>query len=177
MTGEREGATGDESTLPKRILWATDGSEANEQRGGTMTEDKKARPERWPSGRGPAPRWWLLAKDGDFGAGELVVDRDGERALPVFSGEGEAEMFVWLRGAFEDGWRVRETSAGELVSILYGPCAAVERVALDPSPGMATETVSLISVSRKRFVSWIVDGPSCCSAPASVRHHARLRRP
>ena len=64
------------------------------------------------------------------------MDCGGEQALPVFSGEGEAEMFVWLGGAFEDGWRVRETSAGELVSILYGPCAGVGSVALDPSPGM-----------------------------------------
>ncbi len=140
-----------------------------------MTEDKKARPERWPPGMRPASKWWLLAKDRDFEAWKLVTDCDGEKALPVFSGEGEAEMFVWLGGAFEDGWRVRETSAGELVSILCGPCAGVGRVALDPSPGIAADAIRRLSVSRKRFVSRIVGGPRsspAASAKASARHRA-----
>ena len=77
----------------------------------------------------------MLAKADNLGADVLLADCGGEQALPVFSGDGEAEMFVWLGGAFEDGWRVRETSGGELVSILYGPCAGVGRMALDPSAG------------------------------------------
>ena len=91
--------------------------------------------------------------------------------MPVFSGEGEAEMFAWLGGAFEDGWQVRATSAGELVSILYGPCAGVGRVALDPSPEMSSETIRLVSLSRERFVGWIVDSP--CSYSPGERHDAR----
>jgi hypothetical protein len=140
-----------------------------------MIEGEKARPERWPPGRRPASKWWLLAKDGDFGAGKLVAHCDGEKALPVFSGEGEAEMFVWLGGAFEDGWGVRETSAGELVSILCGPCAGVGRVALDPSPGMAAEAIRLVSVSRKIFVSRIVG--VCAATPRrGARKPARVTR-
>ena len=100
-----------------------------------------------------------MAKDGGSGMEVLVVVHGDERALPVFSGEGEAEMFVWLGGAFEDGWRVRESSSGELVSILYGPCASVGSVALDPSPGIEAEMLDLISVSRARFVGWIVGAP------------------
>ena len=142
-----------------------------------MIEGEKARLERWPPERRPASKWWLLAKDGDFGAGKLLAHCDGEKALPVFSGEGEAEMFVWLGGAFEDGWRVRETFPGELVSILCGPCASVGRVALDPSPGMAADAIRLVSVSRKKFVSWIVGDPCSYSAKgsakASMRHPAR----
>jgi hypothetical protein len=136
-----------------------------------MTEDKKWQPDRWPTVRRPASKWWLLAKEASLGAGVLLADCGGEQALPIFSGEGEAEMFVWLAGAFEDGWRVRETSAGELVSILYGTCAGVGRVALDPSPHMAAETIRLVSVSRERFVSWIVDSP--CSYSPGARHDAR----
>ena len=142
-----------------------------------MTEDEKTRAKQWPPGRRPASKWWLLAKNRDFEAWKLVTDCDGEKALPVFSGEGEAEMFVWLGGAFQDGWRVRETSAGELVSILCGPCASVGRVALDPSPGMAADAIRLVSVSRKRFVSRIVGDPCSYSAKgsakASMRHPAR----
>ena len=117
-----------------------------------------------------------MAKDDDLGAGVLLADCDGEQALPVFSDEGEAEMFVWLGGAFEHGWQVRDTSTGELVSILYGPCAGVGRVALDPSPGMTAETIRLVSLSRERFLSWILDSPSSISL--GVHHHTRrLVRP
>ncbi len=140
-----------------------------------MVEDNKALPDRWPPGRRPASKWWLVTKDESFGAGVLVADCSGEQALPVFSGEGEAEMFVWLGGAFEDGWRIRETSVGELVSILYGPCAGVGRVALDPSPEMAAEAIRLVSVSRERFISWIVDSPGSYS-PGAPHHPRRLVR-
>jgi hypothetical protein len=115
----------------------------------------------------------MLAKDDDLGREVLLADCDGEQALPLFSGEGEAEMYVWLGGAFEDYWRVRQTSAGELVSIFYGPCAGVGRVALDPSPEMRAETIRLVSVSRERFVSWVLDSPCSFSPGASLRHHAR----
>ena len=121
--------------------------------------EKKVRATRGSPVRLPGSKWWMLAKDDDLGAEVLLADCDGEQALPIFSDEGEAEMFVWLEGAFEDGWRVRETSAGELVSILYGPCAGVGRVALDPSPGMTAETIRLVSLSRERFVSWVVNSP------------------
>jgi hypothetical protein len=131
-----------------------------------MLEGKKPKHDIWPPVRRPASTWWLLAKSENRGAEVLLADCGGEQALPVFSSGGEAEMFVWLRGAVEDGWQVRETSAGELVSILYGLCAGVGRVALDPSPLMAPETIRLVCVSRERFVSWIVDSPSSYSASA-----------
>jgi hypothetical protein len=139
-----------------------------------MIENKKARPAaQWPPGRRPAWKWWLLVKNGKLRAEVLVVDRSGGRALPVFSGEGEAEMFLWLAGTCMGDWRLRETSAGELVSILYGPCADVRSVALDPSPGMAAETIGLVSVGRERFVSWIADNPCSPRPGPSVRHQGR----
>ena len=140
-----------------------------------MTEDKKMQQDRWPTVRRPASKWWLLAKDENCGAGIFLADCGGAQTLPVFSGEDEAEMFVWLGGAFEDGWQVRETFAGELVSILYGLCAGVGRVALDPSPEMSPETFRLVSLSRERFVSWIVDSPFSYS-PVAPRHARRLVR-
>ena len=117
-----------------------------------------------------------MAKHGNFAAGVLLADCSGEQALPIFSSEGEAEMFVWLAGAFEDDWRIRETSAGELLSILYGPCAGVGRVALDPSPGMEAESIRLVSVGRERFVSWVVDCP-CSYSPGRLCHARGLVRP
>ena len=102
--------------------------------------------------------FWLVVRHEDRRMELLIMCCSGEQALPVFSGEDEAEMFVWLESAFEDGWQVRQTSAGELVSVLYGPCAGVGRVALDPSPEMVgIDAVSLVSVTRERFLSWILD--------------------
>ena len=134
-----------------------------------MTEVKNAKLPQQASRRCPSSTFWLVVMLENRQMEVLMVDYSGEQALPVFSSEGEAETFVWLGGAFDYDWRVRETSAGELVSILYGPCAGVGRVALDPTPGIAADTIRLISVSRERFVRWIVDTP--CSFCA--RHDAR----
>jgi len=120
-------------------------------------EEAKALPTRPALGRGSGTMWWLVAKDGRLRKEMLTVDCDGGRALPVFSGEGEAEMFVWLEGACQDGWRVRETPAGELVSILYGPCTGVRGVVLDPSPDVAkAEMIGHVIMARKRFLDRIV---------------------
>ena len=76
--------------------------------------------------------------------------------MPVFSHEEEAEMFLRLWEVRFHGWQVRESTAGELVSVLCGPCASVERVALDPLPEMVLErTVGLVSLSRERFVDLV----------------------
>jgi hypothetical protein len=140
-------------------------SEKNKQRGGSMvTEVNNAKLLQQTPRRCPSSTFWLVVRHEGRQMEVLMVGCSGEQALPVFSGAGEAEMFVWLEGAFEDGWRVRETSAGELVSTLYGPCAGVGRVALDPSPEMVgINAVSLVSVTRERFLSWILDSPCSIS--------------
>ena len=138
-----------------------------------MTEVKSAKLLRQAPQLCLSPTFWLVVRHEKRQMKVLTVDYSGEQALTVFSGQGEAEMFVWLGGAFEDDWRVRETSSGELVSILYGPCAGVGRVALDPSPETTAETIRLVSVSRERFVRWIVDSPCSYSTGANSRRCAR----
>jgi hypothetical protein len=104
----------------------------------------------------------------------LMVSYGGEQALPVFSGGGKAEMSVWLGVTFVDGWWVKETSIGELVSMLYGSCARVKSVALDPPPEIVgADAVSHVSMTRKRFLSWVADSPCSFSPKASARRHAR----
>jgi hypothetical protein len=142
-----------------------------------VTELKNAKLLQQTSRRCPVSTLRLVVRHEDRRMEVLMVGCSGEQAMPVFSGDGEAEMFVWLEGAFEHDWRVRETSAGELVSILYGPCAGVGRVALDPSPEMVCiNAVSLVSMTRERFLSWILDSP--CSISLGAHHHTRcLVRP
>jgi hypothetical protein len=99
----------------------------------------------------PRP-FWLIVK-GEAGLLEVlrITLASGEEALPVFSFEDEAGMFLEL-GAL-DGWRVRVTTAGELISVLFGPCAGVGWVALDPLPGRdAAASVGLVGLGRGAFI-------------------------
>jgi hypothetical protein len=101
-------------------------------------------------------RYWVIAKDARDGFGRpdlLTVDLDGTRqALPVFSFKEEAEMFLWLQTT-EDGREVREVTPEQLVSILYGPCADVGRVMLDPLPEIGARMQnSLLGMDRNDFV-------------------------
>ena len=76
--------------------------------------------------------------------------------LAVFSFKEEAELFLGLLEEDDQKkhcWRSRETSAGELLSILYGPCKGVGGVALDPLPlSCSRSTLHFLSANRKRFV-------------------------
>jgi hypothetical protein len=107
--------------------------------------------------QGPMGSYWLIAKNQNNRMEVFTLCSDDQREiLPVFSFEEEAEMFLRFRGA-EKGWRVRESSGGELISVLYGPCAGVTEVALDPSPEMVVErTAGLVSLHRDCFVDLVV---------------------
>jgi hypothetical protein len=98
---------------------------------------------------------WLIARDGDGRLEPLCVWAGAARVLPVFSFEEEAEMFLRL-GGYDGGCLTRESSAGELVSVLCGPCKDVKGVALDPLPEMLKDgTVGLVGVGRGSFLGQI----------------------
>ncbi len=109
-----------------------------------------------PAGRKPGSTYWLIAKNHNDRVEVLTIESGGEQALPVFSFEEEAELFLGL-GGVGPGWWVRESGTGEIVSVLYGPCAGVRSVVLDPLPEMVAEgAAGLVSLSRKRFVERLV---------------------
>jgi len=110
-----------------------------------------------PPGRAPGSAYWLITKNENCRLEVLTTNvAEGEQALPVFGHEEEAEMFLSLGGA-GDGWRVRKSTAGELVSVLCGPCARAGCVALDPVPVMLEEkTMGLVSLSRERFMDLVL---------------------
>jgi hypothetical protein len=116
-------------------------------------------PLRRAPGRYRSSAYWLIATN-ENGPLEVLTTglTGGEEALPVFSYEEEAELFLWLGGVRED-WQARETTAGELTSLLYGLCLRVKKVALDPLPEMLDEkTVGLVSLNRERFLDLLVFG-------------------
>jgi len=110
------------------------------------------------AGRAPGSTYWLIARNENSRLEVLATGlADTEKAMPVFSHEEEAELFLGLWEVGVGGWLARESSAGEIISVLCGPCASVERVALDPLPEMLVErTVGLVSLSRKRFVDLVM---------------------
>jgi len=113
-------------------------------------------------GRRRRPRWWLIAKT-EAGRVEFLTtacDKDGGETLPVFGYEEEAEMFLHMGGCGDHGWSARESSSGEIVSVLCGPCSGAEGVALDPLPVMVADgTLCLDWLGRERFLGWLLACP------------------
>ena len=104
--------------------------------------------------------WWLIVRNGADRIEMLTVGGEGDPGS-----EEEVKMFLRFGKVDGDGWRTRESGAGELVSVLSGPCQDVERLALDPMPEMLAEkvagtvagsTLELVSMSRERFVQIIL---------------------
>jgi hypothetical protein len=108
--------------------------------------------------RPPGAAYWLITRNESCRIEMLTIDLDeGEEALPVFSFEEEAQMYLGFE-APRASWQIRETRAGELVSVLFGLCAHVGRVTLDPLPKMVTdETTRLMILDRKSFVRDLLD--------------------
>ncbi|MDP9456803.1 MAG: hypothetical protein M3Q60_13740 [Actinomycetota bacterium] len=99
--------------------------------------------------------YWLIARRGVVWTEVLTVEVGGEKALPVFSFEEEAGLFL-LFGDAGPGWRVRKTAAEEVVHVLFGPRAGTRRVVLDPLPAVLGEDANLLaSLGRDEFVRFV----------------------
>ena len=92
--------------------------------------------------------WLIVAREG-FRMRVCTVG--GEEEMPVFSREGDAASYLRAAG-LEGDWRARETSLGELVSLLLGPYADVSRVVLDPPARDAGAREGAAGVERRAFV-------------------------
>ena len=103
---------------------------------------------------------WIITSYQDYRTEVLTIDPDAEEGfLAVFSFEEEAEAFLRLMGDGQEkrkGWQSEQTKAGELVSVLLGPCAEVKRVALDPLPlPLGRAMAPLVSVNRDTFLQYL----------------------
>lgn len=92
--------------------------------------------------------------------------------MPVFSFREEAEAFLHLLAEANGGggWKARETSNGELVSLLYGPYTSVRKVALDPPSVTDHAVLSLVSTDRKCFVQYLVGEPRAEKIPGERKY-------
>lgn len=105
--------------------------------------------------------YWLLVRDGRDGV-EVLSNRlgSGQKALPVFSFEEEAEMFLCLRGSEEgsqDGWRPEEFVADDLLPLFYTFLEEVACVTLDPIlENSFLDNSGLLSITREDFLARLV---------------------
>jgi hypothetical protein len=96
--------------------------------------------------------FWLIVTRSHGRMEVLTIDAGGETVLPLFSFQEEGEFFLGHQSASVAS-RLRETTTGELVSLLLGLCARVDKVALDPLPSLGERgIVELVSTGRRHFV-------------------------
>jgi hypothetical protein len=108
---------------------------------------------------------WLIVKHGVSGMDALTINLGSSaEALAVFTFEEETRAFLDFRPeASGEGWKARQTWPGELASVLYGPCSAVKKVALDPLPEAVDKGkwVGLQAMDRNDFLRMLLgEGPA-----------------
>ena len=123
---------------------------------------------------------WLITKDITSRMDVFTTHLcDDPKALVVFSFEEEAQMFLWFRLATPGGgWRVRQTSVGELVSVLYGPCSDTRKVVLDPVPEAGrAELAELLSMPQNDFLRFLLgeEVPSNLHLVPTRTHGSQVR--
>ncbi len=129
-----------------------------------MTRSVERNRERLTSGarimrgvRQPVLPYYVIARYEANGLELLQVTLEsGEETLPVFSSEVVAHDFL-LSSALEQDWYVRESYAGELVSLLLGLCAGVEWVRIDPLPGEQAAEANPTEIAHwESFVGYLL---------------------
>lgn len=90
----------------------------------------------------------------------LTMPTDGGESLPVFSGEIAAHSFLRSNGLKEEDWHVRESTAGELISLLMGHIADVNLVTLNPlSQDTKAESAAQETVDKRDFIGSLMREP------------------
>jgi hypothetical protein len=113
----------------------------------------------------PYTPYWLVVKHHGLRTSVFTIELpSGAKVLPVFGHAEEAEIFLQALGG--SGWQIRETGAGELVSVLFDRYANIRKIALDPLAPVAGAEVllNLVSLGREDFVEHLTSG-----AKASAR--------
>ena len=127
------------------------------RRTGVRKEDKERMPNKSRAVT-RRPLWIITSYENNrMEALTIGPDLDGG-LLAVFSFEEEAEAFLCLLEDDENkkGWQSEQTTAGGLVSVLLGPCADVNGVALDPLPlPLGRAMLPLVSINRDTLLGYL----------------------
>lgn len=127
--------------------------------------------------------YWLIIKDGPCPVAEVyITNSQGSTVLPVFDRRSKADALRQVLASGDD-WKLRRTSAGELVSMLATLLRDIQRVALDlgleQSPlhgdGYGTSGDAMLLESRERFMELLTAGSSLPGHIAEVRQEEQGR--
>jgi hypothetical protein len=95
--------------------------------------------------------FWVVLEGGTWTSSFTVNLPEGREAIALFSSKEEAMMFGHFTKQGAKG-SIRETTAGEVLSLLYGPWSVAGHVALDPFPEVLGSRLSgPLTLSRERF--------------------------
>ena len=113
----------------------------------------------------PIPVHHVVARDSEKRLEVLRMPlEDRGETLPVFSAGWAARGYLFAE-APGGGWYVKTCTPGKHFSLLAGPCARVEWVALDPRPGPRGGGEVANVMPRENFVDYL----SYSSAPLWLR--------
>lgn len=127
--------------------------------------------------------YWLLVKDEPCPVAEVyTIGSEGSTALPVFDRGSKADALQQVL-ASGDHWKLRRTSAGELVSMLATLLRHIQRVAFDPGQeqllvhrdGYETSGDVTPLESRERFMELLATSSSLPGHVAEVRQEEQGR--
>jgi hypothetical protein len=113
--------------------------------------------------------WWMISREGARGVVPLTLGRPGRRALALFGFAEEAALYLHLADLENDGWWVRESGPGEIASMLFGPCAGVNLVALDPLPVGVDGTLDSVCTEKRRFLARLLGADTQNQRPTGSR--------
>ena len=96
--------------------------------------------------------FWMVLEGSPQALPLMVFLSDDKEALALFSGEEEARMFCHFCEG-EASTNIRQTTTGEVISLLYCPWCAAEHVVLDPFPEILGSRLllGLLTLSRADF--------------------------
>jgi hypothetical protein len=110
--------------------------------------------------RSPASLHYAVVRHDKKGLEMLRIRLEGKgEVLPVFSAAWAARGYLFAEapgGAPGGGWYVSTYTPGELISVLVGPCAGVEWVALDPRADSRSGGEVANLMSRENFVDYLL---------------------
>ena len=95
--------------------------------------------------------FWIVLEGSPQALPVTVFLSDSTEAMALFSGEEEARMFCHFckEGASAN---IRQTTAGEVLSLLYCPWCTAKHVALDPFPEvLGKPLLELLTLDREGF--------------------------
>lgn len=112
----------------------------------------------WPHEHSIFVRYLIVCND-DNRLKLFTTSTDSEESLPVFDSELAARTFLRFNRCGAE-WHVRESTAGELISLLMGHVADVKQVTLNPlSKGTKNGAAEPETFDKRDFIGSLMKEP------------------